>query len=111
MPYKDSARQKEYLRQYHLATWSSRKDKHRVVQQDRKLSLVEWFRVYKKTLVCARCGENDYRCLDFHHTDQSTKDREVAKLVVEGYSIARIMSEIEKCIILCANCHRKEHGV
>ncbi len=111
MPYRDPVNQKEYLRQYHLATWDQRKVRHRLVQIGRKLSLSEWFRTYKQSLFCSKCGENDPRCLDFHHLDRAQKDVEVAQLVTEGYSIDRIMREIEKCVILCANCHRKEHGV
>jgi len=30
-------------------------------------------------------------------------------MVVNGYSKASIREEIERCIVLCANCHRLEH--
>jgi len=33
----------------------------------------------------------------------------VGEMVTYGYSRNRIQDEIEKCSVLCANCHRKEH--
>jgi len=56
---------------------------------------------------CQQCGEADPACLDFHHRDPSHKIFSVAFLASQGYSIDRIMAEIEKCDLLCANCHRK----
>lgn len=45
--------------------------------------------------------------LDFHHFDPSTKLVEVAKL--ESASYDRIKAEINKCIVLCKNCHCQVH--
>ena len=64
---------------------------------------------YKKTLACERCGLADYRVLDFHH--QGNKDNSVSNLLCHGYAWWRIQEEIDKCIPLCANCHRLEHWV
>lgn len=68
----------------------------------------QWFRDYKATLSCTTCGENHPACLDFHHTDAATKDFSVAEAV--HYSKSRLLKEIAKCIVLCANCHRKHHA-
>ena len=62
---------------------------------------------YKKTLCCRRCGTDDYRLLDFHH--EGEKDNKVSALLHGGYAWQRIQKEIDKCIPLCANCHRLEH--
>lgn len=59
---------------------------------------------------CAICGETDATCLEFHHVDTAQKERCIYQLVDNGCSIARIEQEMEKCIVLCANCHRKVHG-
>jgi len=57
---------------------------------------------------CSRCGYD--RCLgalEFHHAD-GRKDFGISQ---DGLtrSWARIEKEIEKCILICANCHREEH--
>jgi hypothetical protein len=77
------------------------KVKRERVQKNRK-----WLKDYKQNKKCERCSENDSICLDFHHIDNS-KDYVIANML--GCSIETIKKEIEKCIILCANCHRKEH--
>lgn len=56
---------------------------------------------------CSRCSEKDICCMDFHHLHD--KDIEIAKLIKLG-SMKRLVKEISKCIVLCANCHRKEHN-
>lgn len=53
------------------------------------------------------CGESDIRCLDFDHI-RGEKDRNISRMVRDGYSLESIKREIEKCVVLCANCHRKK---
>jgi len=65
------------------------------------------FREYKKTLKCVRCGYDDYRALQFHHVN-SDKEGILTK-IVRDRSWDRAMEEINKCIVLCANCHQIEH--
>lgn len=67
------------------------------------------FQILKANLKCSRCGENHPATLDFHHQDPTEKESSVANLVTRGYSKERVEQEIAKCVILCANCHRKEH--
>ena len=67
----------------------------------------EWA-VYKATLACVRCGENHPATLDFHHAIRLPNNRKVHKLVGAGMFKAAL-EEIKKCIVLCANCHRKHH--
>ena len=62
-----------------------------------------------KALVgCRRCGIKDHRVLDFHHLGD--KDSAIAFAVQDGWSLKRIQAEIEKCVVLCANCHRIVHA-
>lgn len=61
---------------------------------------------------CNDCGWKpacleDLACLDFHHIDPSTKDYEISE--IESASFKTIQIELEKCIMLCAICHRKKH--
>lgn len=59
---------------------------------------------YKKNNPCL-CGEGDPRCLDFHHV--SGKIFNIGDAVRHGLSIEKIVLEIKKCVVMCANCHRK----
>jgi hypothetical protein len=59
---------------------------------------------------CAECGETDVACLEFHHSSGS-KDDSIAGMLADGRARATIQAEIEKCTLLCANCHRKHHFV
>lgn len=65
----------------------------------------EYVYQYLCTHACTSCGESDPRVLEFHH--RSGKDKAVSELVAGGYSIETIQAEINKCDVLCANCHRK----
>lgn len=69
----------------------------------------DWYNEYKSKLKCERCPENNPACLDFHHDDPTIKDFEVSALINATYSIKKILEEIDKCRVLCANCHRKLH--
>jgi 5-methylcytosine-specific restriction endonuclease McrA len=56
---------------------------------------------------CVDCGEKDPVTLDFHHTDSKTKTKTVSKFMADGASWNIILKEIEKCKLICSNCHRK----
>lgn len=57
---------------------------------------------------CSRCGYSKCkRALDLHHVDPAEKDIHVSAMWT--YTEARILNEISKCIVLCANCHREVH--
>lgn len=47
-------------------------------------------------------------CYDFHHLDPTKKDLSLAQLV-GSRSWERILVELEKCVMLCSNCHRVRH--
>ena len=61
----------------------------------------------KKNSECIKCGEDRYYVLDFHHNDD--KEFNIPILVSGGYAIEKLQKEIDKCDILCANCHREYH--
>lgn len=55
---------------------------------------------------CVICGEKDLAVLDFDHLYD--KKYSVAKIASNCFSIKKVLNEIEKCQILCANCHRRK---
>jgi len=61
---------------------------------------------YLSTHSCINCGESDPVVLEFHH--RHGKDKAVSEMVTGGYPTATIHGEIDKCDVLCANCHRKK---
>jgi hypothetical protein len=56
---------------------------------------------------CAHCGERDPVVLEFHHR-QTGKLAAIAVLLKDVAPWPRIAAEIEKCTVLCANCHRRQ---
>lgn len=62
---------------------------------------------YKKTLSCSKCGDSRFYLLEFHHIDPSKKDYSISDN--PNAKLETILTEIEKCIPLCANCHREFH--
>lgn len=68
-----------------------------------KRTVAEWLDNYKKGLSCEFCGFADYRGLVFHHKD-GLKDFDIAE-APNRCSINTLKLEIQKCIVLCANCH------
>lgn len=58
---------------------------------------------------CEKCGDTRSYVLDFHHIDPSIKDSTIARLTSNRNQVEDIQEEIDKCIVLCANCHREFH--
>ncbi len=68
-----------------------------------------WLIEYKKKYKCEKCGITDYRVLEFHHTNGKEKGFTIG-WAYNSMGLDRIRKEIEKCVILCANCHRIFHS-
>lgn len=57
---------------------------------------------------CSRCLQVfDPVCYDFHHTDPSSKEFTISENMLVSES--RLLAEVSKCKLLCANCHRLTH--
>lgn len=84
----------------------------RLRDKRKRLEMRRWFQAYKALLKCKVCGEKHPATIDFHHKKNSkTKFMEVAVMVSQApkFRKKRILEEIAKCTVLCANCHRKLH--
>ncbi len=83
---------KDYIRQ-----------KQRETKRQRKLEAIQYLGGN-----CKHCGNVFHPAVyEFHHLDPTTKDRDPSKML--SLSWERIIKELDKCLLLCANCHRLEH--
>lgn len=98
---------KECQREYKIKYYRNNKESHYKRNNETEKRIVEYILEYKRGHPCCICGESSPECLDFHHLRD--KDIEVSKLRTNG-SIKRVIEEISKCVVLCANCHRKVHA-
>lgn len=105
MGYKDRATQLEAQKQHYRNNKQDYTDRNK---QRRKIRRI-WFNSLMQDKFCIKCGESDRACLDFHHRDPIEKIDNVSHLLADLRSKERILKEIEKCDVLCANCHRKLH--
>lgn len=64
-----------------------------------------------KNGVCSKCGliynGTNAPVFDFHHVDPETKDYNIGGMVNRPWPL--VEEELDKCIMVCANCHRLIH--
>ena len=60
----------------------------------------------KKTK-CCKCGESDPCCLEFHHIRDKIMSISHA---VKNMKPDKFKEELDKCICVCSNCHKKIHN-
>jgi len=77
------------------------KERKQIVREMAK----EYIYQYLSTHPCVECGEKDPVVLEFHHTRDKVMD--IAAIGGAGYSLESIQAEINKCIVLCGNCHKR----
>lgn len=68
----------------------------------------EFIRRYKEEHPCIDCGNTDIRVLQFDHRDPTTKVDTINR-IMSNKGMEKLMLEIEKCDIRCANCHAIRH--
>lgn len=77
------------------------------VERQRRLKRLSLDYLGGKCLICgySHCQE----ALDFHHLNPEEKEFSLAALHTTSFS-EKIMKELDKCVILCATCHREVHA-
>lgn len=92
-------------------------DEHIIIKREKLKTksqvVIDWRKRCKIKLVdykggcCERCGySKSIAVLQFHHTDPSEKDFTISG---RSYSFERLKKEVDKCILVCANCHLEIH--
>lgn len=65
-------------------------------------------REYKERFKCSICGYNkSLWALEFHHLDPNEKEYNLGQLYTS--STKKLYEELNKCIVVCSNCHREIH--
>ncbi len=80
------------------------------IRGERKRARYDKILAYKALKGCCRCPEDDPVCLDLHHSDPTTKEFAVSAAVARDTPWNKIEEEMTKCVVICANCHRKLHA-
>lgn len=71
----------------------------------RKIELVNY-----KGGKCEKCGySQNLSALDFHHLHPEDKSFQLDSRHLSNTNIDRLKEEVDKCVLLCANCHRETH--
>lgn len=87
--------------QYYL--WKARKRSQFVREK-----MYSYIGQYLSVHPCVDCGETDILVLEFDHKDRANKIQEISNIVKRQLTFDTLVSEIEKCDVRCANCHRKK---
>lgn len=110
MPHKCPEKRRRYNLEY------KKKNAHRLIplevvrNKKKKKEIRKYIENIRSSESCKKCGENTDCCLDFHHVNPEDKKFEIAVAAAKGVSLKTLNAELDKCIILCANCHRKLHA-
>ncbi|NDF98627.1 MAG: hypothetical protein EB101_06825 [Chitinophagia bacterium] len=106
MPYKDpkDPRKLEAQRKH----YENHSQKVKLAVSKRRKEIRAKWREFKATLQCTKCGQRHPATLDFHHVKKDRSNKSVNTLA-KNAQYQRVMEEIKKCVVLCANCHRIHH--
>ena len=116
--YQDNKENKTaYNKQYNEDNKKEKTAYNKQYNEDNKKEVVN--KRYKRNLEifeykggeCAHCKirePDQLEIYDYHHVDPSTKLHPVCR-IMQG-PIERLIAEVDKCLLLCSNCHRKEHA-
>lgn len=104
----------KYLREENKLRKNIKNESEKKQKRRKSINVINWKKEKKKLLVeykggkCEKCEYNKcIEALEFHHLDPSKKDFTISS---HSYSFERMKQEADKCILVCANCHREIHS-
>ena len=109
MPHQDPEKRKAYRK----AQYEKNKELEKAQVSARREANRKYINEIKGN-PCVRCGGIfTPSAMDFHHIDPNTKankDNKSNGAINPSWTIEKIKAEVEKCILVCANCHRIIHA-
>ena len=79
------------------------RDRNKKQREERRA----WIDEYKTSRGCCKCGYNDHPvALELNHIDPSEKAFTISRVLGSGYTWPTVLAEIEKCNVMCSNCHQ-----
>lgn len=112
-PYKNKERGirstvcKECQKEYRLKYYYNNKQSHYERNKRTEVKIKKFYEEYKLSHPCIICGESAPECIDFHHLRDKV---DILAHMVRRGSLRKLKEELNKCVPLCANCHRKVHS-
>ena len=101
MPYKDPERQKQAQREHYQKNKESYQNRNFTYRE----RVREYVRKVKESSPCKDCGVSyPYYVMEFDHLH--SKEKTVSWFASKG-TIDQVKKEIEKCELVCSNCHAK----
>lgn len=97
--------QNTYVRAHYQTYRAAYIEKARVRNAEQTRINAKFMIEYLSSHPCVDCGESDIVVLEFDHLRDKVAD--VSVLARGGYSLEAIQKEIDKCEVVCANCHRR----
>ena len=80
------------------------RDKENAQARARREAINEFLRAHKLSVGCSECGYREHHAaLEFHHHGDKELNLSFAK------SLGQAKKEMQKCVVLCSNCHRIKH--
>lgn len=95
--------------EYHRDWYHRHRERLKPVKTARSLKTRRFVRhvlnEFKLLMGCQECGYDKHpRALEFHHRDPSTKSFDIASGATT-HGLLSVLNEVDKCDVLCANCH------
>lgn len=79
--------------------------------QKKRALLRKYEAIIKRGGACEKCGYcKNIAALEFHHKDPNEKEFGIDSRRFSNTDLEKLEKELEKCILLCANCHREIHN-
>lgn len=105
MGYTNKEDQKKAARKHYEANAQKIKERAIAFNEKARERNRNYIAEYLSTHPCVDCGEDNIIVLEFDHVN-GEKINNISDAVKQCWSIKKIQTEIDKCEVRCANCHR-----
>ena len=106
MVHKCPEKRRQYKQEHHQRTKKKKRKQQNQLKDKRQHLVLE--EMQRRGGKCAKCGFSDIRALDWHHLDPNDKVNSISEMVRDRVSMDKLQAELDKCELICANCHRIE---
>lgn len=108
MAYKNPEKQRAYAKAHYEANKLKYKNRAKKHTEKTRMVVRKLIFDYLTSHPCVDCGESDPIVLEFDHRDGNQKEFNIANSINRGYAPKRVIEEMNKCDVRCANCHRRK---